>query len=78
MDEFAAIVKMDWKRMHDASVNITHNYLSAEAMSNQYQGIYNELLEQNRRHRLGQYLPSEQPRKYRRIAKFRNECDWGL
>ena len=47
----AAIVKMDWKRMHDASVNITHNYLSAEAMSNQYQGIYNELLEQNRHHR---------------------------
>ena len=47
----SAIVKMDWKRMHDASVNITHNYLSAEAMSNQYREIYNQLLEQDRRHR---------------------------
>ncbi|MGA9960634.1 MAG: glycosyltransferase family 4 protein, partial [Acidobacteriaceae bacterium] len=40
-----AITKMDWEKMHDASVNITHNYLSAEIMSNQYQEIYSRLLE---------------------------------
>jgi glycosyltransferase involved in cell wall biosynthesis len=44
-----AIARMDWKKMHDASVNITHNYLSAELMSNQYQEIYNRLLEKNHR-----------------------------
>ena len=43
-----AITKMDWNTMQDASRNITHNYLSAEIMSNQYQEIYNQLLDRNR------------------------------
>ena len=42
-----AITKMNWEKMHDAGMNITHNYLSAEIMSNQYQEIYSRLLEQN-------------------------------
>jgi glycosyltransferase involved in cell wall biosynthesis len=52
-DDLAAnldnIARMDWMKMHDASVNITHNYLSAQAMSNQYQEIYNQLSSRNRR-----------------------------
>jgi glycosyltransferase involved in cell wall biosynthesis len=54
-DDMAAslseIVREDSKQMHDASINITHNYLSAEVMSNRYQEIYDRLLEQNRRPR---------------------------
>lgn len=39
-----AISEMDWNKMHEGSINITRNYLSAEIMSHQYQEIYCRLL----------------------------------
>ena len=73
-----AITKMDWEKMHDASVNITHNYLSAEIMSNQYQEIYSRLLEAGSQHLLKLIFTFMPTRIYRQGVTYRDECDWVL